>query len=337
MGSMESRKEKENEKEYSLADGSTIILFIVAGTRKEGRRIFPLICLRPARNPKKDWLAGLNSAQGFFPESISSKIEAEIDNKIDNQINGKIDSEIDRQREWTRSNVEIDNTMKAEFEHRDGWARSNNEIEGEIARTKMNNENEDEKPIRPITGSTRSEPMVGRVDPQVKSTLGDQNHITKVGFFLVILGSSSSSPEKAMRGTVVADLVSDGEDASQRRKERRALAVANDDPGDVQCCRRRLGPGGRVTKGCLATFVDRTLWKLVTLALELLTFYGLTQLLDPSWHVLGFGNRSPLWKIQIQNYLPQLIGLGEMLTRWRDSALNSLSEMFVQFLKVKHA
>lgn len=35
--------------------------------------------------------------------------------------------------------------------------------------------------------------------------------------------------------------------------------------------------------------VDRTLWKLGTLPPGLLTFYGLTQPLDPSWHVLGFG------------------------------------------------
>ncbi|KAF2283172.1 hypothetical protein GH714_043502 [Hevea brasiliensis] len=35
--------------------------------------------------------------------------------------------------------------------------------------------------------------------------------------------------------------------------------------------------------------VDRTLWKLGTLPPGLLTFYGLTQPLDPSWHVLGLG------------------------------------------------
>ncbi|KAG2397244.1 galacturonosyltransferase 10 [Vigna angularis] len=34
---------------------------------------------------------------------------------------------------------------------------------------------------------------------------------------------------------------------------------------------------------------DRTLWKLGTLPPGLLTFYGLTEPLDPSWHVLGFG------------------------------------------------
>ncbi|TYH22599.1 hypothetical protein ES288_A04G141900v1 [Gossypium darwinii] len=35
--------------------------------------------------------------------------------------------------------------------------------------------------------------------------------------------------------------------------------------------------------------VDRTLWKLGTLPPGLLTFYGLTEALDPSWHVLGLG------------------------------------------------
>lgn len=35
--------------------------------------------------------------------------------------------------------------------------------------------------------------------------------------------------------------------------------------------------------------VDRTLWKLGTLPPGLLTFYGLTEPLDPSWHVLGLG------------------------------------------------
>ena len=34
---------------------------------------------------------------------------------------------------------------------------------------------------------------------------------------------------------------------------------------------------------------DRTLWKLGTLPPGLLTFYGLTEALDRSWHVLGFG------------------------------------------------
>ncbi|XP_006841805.2 probable galacturonosyltransferase 10 [Amborella trichopoda] len=35
--------------------------------------------------------------------------------------------------------------------------------------------------------------------------------------------------------------------------------------------------------------VDRTLWKLGTLPPGLLTFYGLTEPLDPRWHVLGLG------------------------------------------------
>ncbi|RWR93599.1 putative galacturonosyltransferase 10 [Cinnamomum micranthum f. kanehirae] len=35
--------------------------------------------------------------------------------------------------------------------------------------------------------------------------------------------------------------------------------------------------------------VDRTLWKLGTLPPGLLTFYGLTEALDPRWHVLGLG------------------------------------------------
>lgn len=35
--------------------------------------------------------------------------------------------------------------------------------------------------------------------------------------------------------------------------------------------------------------VDRTLWKLGTLPPGLLTFYGLTEPLSPSWHVLGLG------------------------------------------------
>lgn len=35
--------------------------------------------------------------------------------------------------------------------------------------------------------------------------------------------------------------------------------------------------------------VDRTLWKLGTLPPGLLTFYGLTEALDPRWHILGLG------------------------------------------------
>nr|GMD53240.1 probable galacturonosyltransferase 10 [Ipomoea batatas] len=50
--------------------------------------------------------------------------------------------------------------------------------------------------------------------------------------------------------------------------------------------------------------VDRTLWKLGTLPPGLLTFYGLTQPLDRSWHVLGLG---------YTNVDPQLIEKGAVL------------------------
>ncbi|KGN44171.1 probable galacturonosyltransferase 10 [Cucumis sativus] len=50
--------------------------------------------------------------------------------------------------------------------------------------------------------------------------------------------------------------------------------------------------------------VDRTLWKLGTLPPGLLTFYGLTEPLDPSWHVLGLG---------YTNVDPQLIEKGAVL------------------------
>ncbi|MBA0781978.1 hypothetical protein Gotri_002857 [Gossypium trilobum] len=50
--------------------------------------------------------------------------------------------------------------------------------------------------------------------------------------------------------------------------------------------------------------VDRTLWKLGTLPPGLLTFYGLTEALDPSWHVLGLG---------YTNVDPQLIEKGAVL------------------------
>ncbi|XP_052178893.1 probable galacturonosyltransferase 10 isoform X1 [Diospyros lotus] len=69
--------------------------------------------------------------------------------------------------------------------------------------------------------------------------------------------------------------------------------------------------------------VDRTLWKLGTLPPGLLTFYGLTQALDPAWHVLGLGytnvdpkliekgavlhyngNSKPWLKIGIEKYKP---------------------------------
>lgn len=51
-------------------------------------------------------------------------------------------------------------------------------------------------------------------------------------------------------------------------------------------------------------YVDRTLWKLGTLPPGLLTSYGLTEPLDPSWHVLGFG---------CTNVDPQLIERGTVL------------------------
>jgi len=50
--------------------------------------------------------------------------------------------------------------------------------------------------------------------------------------------------------------------------------------------------------------VDRTLWKLGTLPPGLLTFYGLTEPLDPSWHVLGLG---------YTNVDPKLIEKGAVL------------------------
>lgn len=50
--------------------------------------------------------------------------------------------------------------------------------------------------------------------------------------------------------------------------------------------------------------VDRTLWKLGTLPPGLLTFYGLTEPLNPSWHVLGLG---------YTNIDPQLIEKGAVL------------------------
>ncbi|XP_074312206.1 putative galacturonosyltransferase 10 isoform X2 [Silene latifolia] len=69
--------------------------------------------------------------------------------------------------------------------------------------------------------------------------------------------------------------------------------------------------------------MDRTLWKLGTLPPGLLTFYGLTEALDPSWHILGLGytnvdpkviakgavlhyngNSKPWLKIGIEKYKP---------------------------------
>ncbi|KAA8523829.1 hypothetical protein F0562_010252 [Nyssa sinensis] len=50
--------------------------------------------------------------------------------------------------------------------------------------------------------------------------------------------------------------------------------------------------------------IDRTLWKLGTLPPGLLTFYGLTEPLDPRWHVLGLG---------YTNVDPQLIEKGAVL------------------------
>ncbi|XP_057549153.1 probable galacturonosyltransferase 10 [Amaranthus tricolor] len=69
--------------------------------------------------------------------------------------------------------------------------------------------------------------------------------------------------------------------------------------------------------------IDRTLWKLGTLPPGLLTFYGLIEPLDPSWHVLGLGytnvdhkliskgtvlhyngNSKPWLKIGIEKYKP---------------------------------
>lgn len=50
--------------------------------------------------------------------------------------------------------------------------------------------------------------------------------------------------------------------------------------------------------------IDRTLWKLGTLPPGLLTFYGLTEPLNPSWHILGLG---------YTNVDPKLIAKGAVL------------------------
>ncbi|CAI9787608.1 unnamed protein product [Fraxinus pennsylvanica] len=56
--------------------------------------------------------------------------------------------------------------------------------------------------------------------------------------------------------------------------------------GAVETCRWRKRS---VTGYWQEKNVDRTLWKLGTLPPGLLTFYGLTEPLNPSWHVLGLG------------------------------------------------
>ncbi|KAL2328270.1 hypothetical protein Fmac_021697 [Flemingia macrophylla] len=83
---------------------------------------------------------------------------------------------------------------------------------------------------------------------------------------------------------------------------------------------------------------DRTLWKLGTLPPGLLTFYGLTEPLEPSWHVLGFGytnvdpqlienaavlhfngNSKPWLKIGMEKYKPHW----EKYNKYKRSFLHS--------------
>ncbi|XP_057455450.1 probable galacturonosyltransferase 10 [Lotus japonicus] len=79
--------------------------------------------------------------------------------------------------------------------------------------------------------------------------------------------------------------------------------------------------------------VDRTLWKLGTLPPGLLTFYGLTEPLDPSWHVLGFG---------YTNVDPQLIERGAVLhfngnsKPWLKIGIEKYKPLWEKFVDYSH-
>ncbi|KAL8201534.1 hypothetical protein R6Q57_012873 [Mikania cordata] len=79
--------------------------------------------------------------------------------------------------------------------------------------------------------------------------------------------------------------------------------------------------------------VDRTLWKLGTLPPGLLTFYGLTEPLDPSWHVLGLG---------YTNVDPQVIENGAVLhfngnsKPWLKIAMEKYKPLWEKYVDYSH-
>ncbi|CAI0460888.1 unnamed protein product [Linum tenue] len=79
--------------------------------------------------------------------------------------------------------------------------------------------------------------------------------------------------------------------------------------------------------------VDRTLWKLGTLPPGLLTFYGLTEPLDPTWHVLGLG---------YTNVDPHLIEKGAVLhfngnsKPWLKIGMEKYKPLWEKFVDYSH-
>ncbi|XP_031494466.1 polygalacturonate 4-alpha-galacturonosyltransferase-like [Nymphaea colorata] len=78
----------------------------------------------------------------------------------------------------------------------------------------------------------------------------------------------------------------------------------------------------------------RTLWKLGTLPPGLITFYGLTQPLDKSWHVLGLGYNPTVDRSEIEN--AAVVHYNGNMKPWLDIAMTKYRPYWTKYIKYDH-
>ncbi|XP_023762926.1 polygalacturonate 4-alpha-galacturonosyltransferase [Lactuca sativa] len=79
---------------------------------------------------------------------------------------------------------------------------------------------------------------------------------------------------------------------------------------------------------------DRVLWKLGTLPPGLMTFYGLTQPLDKSWHVLGLGYNPSIDKNDIDK--AAVIHYNGNMKPWLELAMTRYRSYWIKYIKFDH-
>ncbi|XP_068646738.1 polygalacturonate 4-alpha-galacturonosyltransferase-like isoform X1 [Aristolochia californica] len=79
---------------------------------------------------------------------------------------------------------------------------------------------------------------------------------------------------------------------------------------------------------------DRVLWKLGTLPPGLITFYGLTQALDKSWHVLGLGYNPSIDKSEIES--AAVIHYNGNMKPWLELAMTKYRPYWTKYIKFDH-
>ncbi|KAF3787019.1 Polygalacturonate 4-alpha-galacturonosyltransferase [Nymphaea thermarum] len=78
----------------------------------------------------------------------------------------------------------------------------------------------------------------------------------------------------------------------------------------------------------------RTLWKLGTLPPGLITFYGLTQPLDKSWHVLGLGYNPTVDRSEIEN--AAVVHYNGNMKPWLEIAMTKYRPYWTKHIKYDH-